>query len=408
MAVPKLEKAMSEEQTNNWYAEQETEQEVHHFKEMDLITAPSDYNVITIMDQIERGFFKIPSFQRNYVWDLTRASRFIESLLINIPIPQIFIYRETKKDHLVIDGQQRLMTLFYFVKGRFPKKEKRTRLREIYDNEGGLSEAILNDDEYFMDFKLKLPAPEGEQENPFVGRTFDTLYNDQREDFEQRTIRAIIIREVNPMPEQGAIFEIFNRLNAGGVTLRTQEIRTSLYHSDFYKGLHRLNLHPSWRKLHKGEAPDLHMRDVEILLRAFAMLEDGDAYKPSVKQFLNRFSGKAKGFSEEKNEYLFKLMKTFLENINEEAITSFENQRGGFHVFVFEAAFVAYCSSAFAGSTLDVPSIQNDFLLQLKEDADFRSASLNSTASEKNTKLRIEAAHRIFNALNSPSEQWEP
>jgi uncharacterized protein with ParB-like and HNH nuclease domain len=97
--------------------------------EYDLTSTPNDFNVLTIVSFIKSGAVKIPGFQRNYVWDINRASKLIESLILGLPVPQIFLYEEARNKFLVIDGQQRLMSIYYFVSQRFPLKEKRGELR---------------------------------------------------------------------------------------------------------------------------------------------------------------------------------------------------------------------------------------------------------------------------------------
>ncbi|HVA62416.1 MAG TPA: DUF262 domain-containing protein [Terriglobales bacterium] len=87
----------------------------------EITAAPNDFNVATLYDFIKSGVVKIPGFQRHYVWDLGRASKLIESLLIGLPIPQIFLYEAGRNSFLVVDGQQRLMSLYYFREGRFPR-----------------------------------------------------------------------------------------------------------------------------------------------------------------------------------------------------------------------------------------------------------------------------------------------
>src|SRR2546426_1120362 len=77
-------------------------------EEYDLTSVPNDFNVLTIYNFIESGAVKIPGFQRNYVWDLRRASKLIESLILGLPVPQVFLYEAGRNDFLVIDGQQRL------------------------------------------------------------------------------------------------------------------------------------------------------------------------------------------------------------------------------------------------------------------------------------------------------------
>lgn len=90
-----------------------------------------------------------------------------------------------------------------------------------------------------------------------------------------KTIRNIIIKQNAPDDGDTVIFEIFNRLNSGGVNLKAQEIRTSLYHSPFYDMLYRININQLWRTQTPKNIPDLNMKDIEILLRGFAMLLEG-------------------------------------------------------------------------------------------------------------------------------------
>src|SRR3954452_24973896 len=112
-------------------------------REYDISASPNDFNIVTIMSFLESGHVKIPAFQRNYVWDIKRASKLIESIVIGLPIPQIFLYEKARNEFHVIDGQQRLMTIYYFKKGRFPQKEKRGALRAIFDEHGRIPDDTL-------------------------------------------------------------------------------------------------------------------------------------------------------------------------------------------------------------------------------------------------------------------------
>jgi hypothetical protein len=89
----------------------------------ELTSTPNDFNVLTINSFIESGAVKIPGFQRNYVWDIKRASKLIESLILSLSAPQTVLYEEERNRFLVIDGQQRMMSMYYVIKGRFPRKE---------------------------------------------------------------------------------------------------------------------------------------------------------------------------------------------------------------------------------------------------------------------------------------------
>lgn len=366
------------------------------FTEYDISASPNDFNIKTLFDFIGSGVVKIPGFQRNYVWDIKRASKLIESIIIGIPIPQIFLYEEAKNKFVVIDGQQRYMTIYYFMKKRFPRNEKRLELRVIFDQNKGIPDSILNNNDYFSDFNLKLLTSQPNQVNKFNNLNYFTLDDGDKISFDLRTIRNIIIKQNSPDDEHSVVFEIFNRLNSGGINLKPQEIRTSLFHSAFYDMLYRINLTSIWRKLTPSTTPDLNMKDVEILLRGFAMLIDGEIYKPSMTKFLNRFSLKAKSFPELNITYLESLFMAFLEKVPVDNTRLFHSKTGRFNISVFESIFVASCIEAFSNKNTTINDIDVSKVIQLKDDDKFIEATQSDTASEKNVKFRISRAKEML------------
>lgn len=80
----------------------DNEEEHYSVKSYAITSSPNDFNVKTIVDFIEKGVFRIPMFQRNYVWDIGRASRLIESIILGLPIPQIFLYEQAPNRYIVI------------------------------------------------------------------------------------------------------------------------------------------------------------------------------------------------------------------------------------------------------------------------------------------------------------------
>lgn len=100
------------------------------------------------------------------MWDRKRASRFIESLILGLPIPQIFLYQIERNKYSIIDGQQRLLTIYFFVKQRFPRSGKRTLLRKIFDENGNIPDSVLSDNEIFQDFKLQFAKQENGDPHP--------------------------------------------------------------------------------------------------------------------------------------------------------------------------------------------------------------------------------------------------
>jgi len=381
---------------NSLEIEDETDiEEDYSLTEYDITAFPSDFNIKTIFDFMESEIFKVPVFQRNYVWDLTRASKLIESIIIGIPVPQIFLYEKTKNEFLVIDGQQRLMTIYYFIKMRFPKKEKRYELRRIFDERGRIPDDILHNDDYFSNFKLRLPEKLPDRKNKLNKLNYETL-GEYKSTFEMRTIRNIIIKQNYPPGDYSVIYEIFNRLNTGGMNLTPQEIRTSLYHSDFYDMLYRINLDTRWRRLIGIPEPDIHMKDVEMLLRGFAMLVGGDNYKPSMVKFLNKFSNDAKSFTEQDVKYLESLFGSFLnscQNLNERAFTGKTNR---INISIYEAVFTAVCEAAYEDKSLNIAPITEEQLNLLKNDEDVKNATISKTASKMNVETRLRRARELL------------
>jgi hypothetical protein len=379
-----------------WFEDYAEDEEGFDIDEFDLTSSPNDFNIGTIFDFIESGAVTIPAFQRNFIWDQPRASKLIESLILGLPVPQVFLFEKERNVFQVIDGQQRLMSIYYFMKGRFPLREKRVELRDIFEEKSQIPQKILEDDDYFTEFKLKLPTRFQVNESRFQGLTYATLDQYQNQ-FKLRPVRVVIIRQNKESLDDSAIYEIFSRLNTGGVNLTPQEIRTCMFQSTFYETLSRLNLDPKWRRLLGRASPDLHLKDVEILLRAFALLIDGDNYKPSMVRFLNSFSKKSGVNTPEKNEYLRRLFEAFLvrtKTLPEDAFFNPETNRFG--IGLFEACFAVLCKSAFASQSTEIAKIDPVRIGRLLRDKEFSAASYGGTTSLVNVRKRLALAEKIM------------
>ena len=380
------------EPTTNWYEDDEANDDESEIKEYDITASPNDFNILTLHSFIESGAVKIPGFQRNFVWDLKRASKLIESVIIGLPVPQIFLYEESRNKFLVIDGQQRLMSLYYFIKGRFPRKEKRVQLREIFDEQSKIPDSILEDDTFFGKFNLQLPHQPPGQPNKLNGLNYATL-EDYKTTFDLRTIRNVIIKQNVPEGDNSSIFEIFNRLNSGGMNLTPQEIRISLYHSPFYEMLQRLNLNLGWRHILGLPQPDLHMKDLEIVLRGFAMFMEGHNYRPSMASFLNRFSSQCRVTSGERLTELKGIFEKFVDSCSSLPPRAFYGKSSGkFNILLFESVFAAQARSLHDGTGKQIEPSRLD---SLKEDNDFIAATQKSTTDKANVLMRLERAQEL-------------
>ena len=363
----------------------------------EITSSPNDFNISTIFNFIESGTVVIPEFQRHYIWDIKRASKLAESLLIGLPIPQIFLYEEARNRFLVIDGQQRLLTIYYFKKGRFPRADKRSDLRTIFSQHGMIPDEVIHDDTYFRKFNLSLDKQSNGDANPFHGKNYETL-DEYQTTFDLRTIRNIIIKQISPHGDDSSTYEIFHRLNTGGVNLRPQEIRMCLHHnSGLYKMLAHINTNSRWRTFLGQPHTDLRFKDIEVLLRTFAMLTNSGNYRAPMNRFLNDFSRKSEEWPVEQIGYYANLFNSFMEhtsNLNDSVFRSYRS----FQIALFEAVFTAVCEKYLQERRLVSEEIAASAIERIQHNDDFSKASQEGIAEAANVKQRLGVARSIFSA----------
>lgn len=221
-----------------------------------------------------------PDFQRKYKWDKdgwSRASKFIESCLMRIPLPSCYFAEDENRAHLVIDGVQRITTIKLF-------------MDDCFALEGMSAFPELN------------------------GKKFSQLGH-YAADLESTTIRCIILRNENP---KELIAEIFSRLNKGAVELSDQEIRHALFPGKFDKLLTKLSEIKNIKefKLPKnGKAQDADAREAEeLVLRYFAFNEQEFHYSDNLSKFLDAYMNKSQSFTDEHLDSLERDFKKSLES----------------------------------------------------------------------------------------------
>ena len=204
----------------------------------------------------------------------------------------------------------------------------------------------------------------------------------------------MLLQEIN-----SAIYEVFSRLNTGGINLRPQEIRTSMYHSEFYDMLYRLNLNSRWRTVVQTQTPDLHMKDIEIILRGFAMLINNDRYAPSMVRFLNQFSRDSARNDNAKNEYLEHLFVSFLNSYDKLAAGTIITRvpsaalswRGGGH-FTAAARSLAEAASQSESIVRRGSALTRSAKLSM-------AAGTQGTTSKANVETRLRRADALLTKL---------
>jgi hypothetical protein len=215
--------------------------------ERKLVTQPYDLGVKSISTDIEQGRISLTiEYQRKYVWDLGKASRLIESLLLNVPIPVCYFAEDEDGVYEVIDGLQRLTTIKRYLDGEFSLT--------------GIS--VLSELE---------------------GKRFNDLAPRDQRRLENRTIRCIVITE-DSHPD--IKFDVFERLNTGAASLTAQELRNSVFRGLFNDTLKNLAEEPYFRNL-TGTFNNKRMDLEELILRFFALVDGLSSYKPPLRQFLN-------------------------------------------------------------------------------------------------------------------------
>lgn len=228
----------------------------------DIASYPSDLTLRGISQMWDSGSIEIPDFQRNFVWKRTQSSLLIDSFLCGLPVPPVFFYITPENKHLVIDGQQRILSIIFFLEGFFGLEDGRQK-RQV--------------------FRLALGA-----ENPYNNKAFEDLSEaDQRKLLDSAVLRAINIRQISPDDQGTSAYHIFERLNTGGTPLKPQEIRNCVYRGPFMNTLKGLNDDPNWRRIIWKSDPDKHQKDVELILRIFGLAYFFDDYETPMKEFLN-------------------------------------------------------------------------------------------------------------------------
>lgn len=196
-----------------------------------------------------------PSYQRKYVATPAIASRLVESILMDVPIPVIYLAEEKDSSYSVIDGQQRLTSFLSFLNGSFPNG----------------NEFRLTGLKVFKELNKK---------------TFKELSKEQQAKIKTTTLHTIVIKKES---NEDIKFEIFERLNTGSIKLNEDEIRNTVYRGAYIELLAELENNAIFNELLQNENAKKRMLYRSMILRFFALSEKSYLnYKPSMKQFCNK------------------------------------------------------------------------------------------------------------------------
>jgi len=333
----------------------------------DISSFGADYDVEGLVRRINRGDIFIPDFQRDYVWRIPEASRFIESLLLGLPVPGIFLARESESNRLlVIDGQQRLKTIQFFYDGLFdPKPDEKTH----------------------RVFALTKVQPELE------GLTYASLTEKDRIKLDNSIIHATIVKQDTPKDDDTSVYHIFERLNNGGRKLTPQEIRTALYHGPFIDLIKELNEYAEWRQIYGPK--NNRLKDQELILRFLALFFDYERYEKPMVEFLNKFAARHQVADP---EFLGDCKGVFVQTIDVvwQSFNSnaFRPERS-LNAAVFDSVMVGIAYRLKRAPIDNVEALLESYV-KLFEDRDYRIAIFQSTSNEASVQTRIRKAVDAF------------
>ncbi|MBK1986223.1 DUF262 domain-containing protein [Sphaerospermopsis aphanizomenoides BCCUSP55] len=227
-------------------------------KDRKLITHPYDFIIRSLKDQVDDETLVLADkFQRRRVWDDTKASRLIESLLLNVPIPVCYFAELEHERYSVIDGQQRLTAIYRFLNNEFALRGLKVRTE-------------LNRKRFHE-----------------IDVTDKRLIN-------SRAIRCIVIlKESHPDIK----FDVFERLNTGSVRLNSQELRNSIYRGNLTDLIRELSQYEYFLKARNisilnrnlEDCVDKRMQDCELILRFFAFYFRLNEYRGYLATFLDEY-----------------------------------------------------------------------------------------------------------------------
>ena len=339
----------------------------------------TDLSYREIVSMYKDGDLEKPELQRKYVWTKKEASKFIDSILLGLPVPSIFLAKTKDDKRLIVDGYQRIMTVYDYMEGIFSGDKKVFKLSNTED--------------------INLA---------WRGKAYNELTEDLKRRIRTSPIHAIVFEQKSPNNDTG-MYQIFERINTGGRTLKPQEIRNCVYHGDFNNLLFELNKDKTWRTVLGSEAEDSRMADVELILRFFAF--SGIISRNEINQnqiilskFLNEYMGEFSVLTEK--EYIIKktlfrdTIENLYESIGENVFRNLKRKNDEIHWAkkVNPVIFDAICSA-----TVYVNQNSNkqhsatlERYIELLEDLEFRNAISKRTTNIENIKTRISKAAYIL------------
>ena len=368
---------------NETIVEIKEEQETYSDDSLFNITSfGTDLSFREIINMYEEGDLEKPELQRHYVWDKKEASRFIDSILLGLPVPSIFLAKTEDDRRLIVDGYQRIMTVYDFVQ------------RGVFGGDG-------------KSFDL---AKSEVINKRWRGKTFKELTDSEQRKIRNTPIHAIVFEQKEPSNDDSGMYQIFERINTSGRSLRPQEIRNCVNHGAFNNLITELNENKKWRMIYTPTNPniDSRMADLELILRLFAFsyiskMDEIKTNQINLVKFLNSFMSKNKNFeflSKNQCEGIFNALieffsKSFDNNLfrNGKQINSEFDFAKKINPAIFDSVCAAtvFCLNKDKLKDFETKDLKAKYIELLKNE-DYQKAISQRTTNVENIKKRINIA----------------
>jgi uncharacterized protein with ParB-like and HNH nuclease domain len=323
----------------------------------------ADYTVDSLVKRMRAESFFVPPFQRSFVWSQRHASKFIESLLLGLPVPGIFVYKEDATNkHLIIDGQQRLKTLLFFYEGVFG--ERAFSLIDVRE--------------------------------PWAGCTYKTLPDSDKLRLDDSILHTTIFKQDSPTGSDQSVYEVFERINSTGIKLTDQEVRVCVNFGQFYELLKEVNKVDTWRKVFGPKHKRL--KDQELILRFLAFRFERASYVPPMKKFLNDFMGKHRNLSSQQAKTFSDTFKSAIEACNTGLGDRPFRPERLLNTAVFDSVMVGVSERLAKGAIKDWKNFKSVYE-KLLVDTDYKQGYIRSTADFENVNRRMSGAIKAFSAV---------
>ncbi|MCU0496993.1 MAG: DUF262 domain-containing protein [Anaerolineae bacterium] len=328
----------------------------------DVSSYTIDFDVAGLVRRYKNGDIIIPDFQRNYVWDDRRASQFVETLLLGLPVPGVFLSKSDSDEVLlVVDGLQRIQSLARFYKDELPLSHVQSQ---------------------------------------FEGKTYSQLNPNDRRRLDNAFMPATVIKQESPTDDDSGIYFVFRRLNTGAVALRPQEIRSAIYRGEFNDLLGRLNKFALWRKLYiKNQEEHPRKNDEEAILRFFALYYYSKDYTYPIETFLNRYMSQNRRLTLQSEQELTERFTTTIQTIHDCLGERAFKRSTTFNVAVFDSIMVGIARRLEKGPIQDCDQLKANYHELLKNDT-FLKATGGATSRQDTLSTRLRLATAAFENID--------